>query len=158
MSRSKFPIKIVEIMIKIDQHVFLPYSQILYDRIHNDRIRRPIFTEPWLIHQNLNLFTNILSLYTKIFYDRIHKYFIRLLIFAGPWLICRDPIIFTNIIVIIWYLCTLMHPLVSNVNIVWVISWLIYQDPTQILFSILFWYCLTKQTGLESSFQILEQW
>ena len=46
VSQSEVLIKIVEIVITVDLHVFFLYSQIPYNRINKDRIFHPIFTEP----------------------------------------------------------------------------------------------------------------
>ena len=46
ISRSEVLIKIIEIIIKIDLHIFLLHSQRLYDRIHKYHIFHMIFAEP----------------------------------------------------------------------------------------------------------------
>ena len=61
VSQSEVLIKTVEIMIKIDPHLFQPYSQILYYRIYKDFIRHPIFTETWIVCQIINVFTKIVQ-------------------------------------------------------------------------------------------------
>ena len=63
-------------MITIDLRVFLPYSQSLDKFITNVVYMhcRPIFTEHYLIHQGLNLCTNIVWLYTHISYSSYNLY------------------------------------------------------------------------------------
>ena len=144
LSRSEVHIKTVQIMIKLDIHVFLPYSQILYDPIHKYCIRHPIFTESWITRQDINVFTNILWSYTQRSYDRIHDNRIIRLILAKPWLIHQYPIVFTKIVLVIRPLSTLTHSSVSSANNIWVVSWLFLQDLILIFFSILIWYCIYK--------------
>ena len=142
-------------MIILDLHVFLPYSQILYDRVYKYCIFHPIFMEPWLICQDINIFTKIVRSYTQISYNFVHKYCIHHPIFVEPWLIGHDTILFTKIVLVIWSLCTLTHPSGSNANIIRVLSWLVRQDPNLILFSILVWYCLSKHPFSSQNWTLL---
>ena len=125
--------------------LWLKLIYVSFSRVHKDCFCHLIFTEPWPICQNLNVSTNILQSYTKILYHCIQKYHIRHPIFAEPWLIYQDPIVFTNIIPVIRSLHNLNHLSGSNPNIVWVVSLLIHNDPTQNFFSIFIGYFILKQ-------------
>ena len=85
--------------------------------------------------------------YSQRFYNCSYKDCICCTIFSESWLICQYPIVCTNIVFVFWYLLysdssiriqckyfsifILTCPSGSNTVIVWVVSWIICQDPTQ---------------------------
>ena len=114
-------------------------------------ICHPIFMEPWLVRQDINVSTKSVQLLTQRLYNIINKDCIFHRIFAEPCLIYQDPILFTNILLVILSLRTLIFPSGFNANIVQVISGLVCKNPTKILFIILVQYCLSKdlpQSGI----------
>ena len=135
-------------MIIIDLHVFIPwkkrlyiwfYQTILYTHIHHQ-----IFVVPWLICQDQT------CIFYFIYKYYIHKFFIHSLSCPDSSVRFQSKKIKSYPDLSIRIQCKyysrriLNCPSGSNANVFWVVSWLVFQDPTQILFCVLIWYYLSK--------------